>query len=56
MGKKNIYVSRYQNYKLNKSGKHNATTKESLTDSPEQPKAQHNLQNPKRPKKQKAWR
>jgi hypothetical protein len=39
-------ISRSQNEKYNKSGKHNTTTKESLANSPKQPSAQHNLQNP----------
>ena len=41
-------ISRSQNDKYNKSGKHNTTTKESLTNSSKQPIAQHNLQNPQK--------
>lgn len=40
-------ISRNQNDKFNKSGKHNTTTDERLADSSKQPKAQYNLQNPK---------
>ena len=49
-------ISRSQNDKYNKSGKRNTTTKESLTNSSKQPGAQHNLQNPQKNQKVKAWR
>jgi uncharacterized protein with LGFP repeats len=41
-------ISRSQNDKYNKLGKHNATTKESVANSSKQPSAQHNLQNPQK--------